>query len=573
MVQYTNQYKDKFKFLTSESGKINTMRSQVNSMLNRILPNRILSKANIFNLTLDVIQDISNVNLFYVEDSLNENNINTAQKDASVYGLARLSGYNAVRPISSRGTLKISLKQGIQALTPQLILKDIVLVCDNNSLKYVSNIKNDIVKINTSTDNVFIEFIEGDKKEQSFVCDGSNLFTINLDDNEPIENYEVSVLVNGVVYDKYDSLYDMGVTTKGYLLKNGIGNQVDIVFGDGVHGVKPLDGEVVTVSYLTTNGELGNISNDVTFSVDDGFYDVNGESIDVSNYIEITVDSGFSLGSNGEDIETTRNMSGYNSRSLVFARPENMKAYLSRLSILSHIDVYTDEEDDKIFNIIALNNIYDNIEKYSDYLTLDTSDILLSDKVKNEIKEMLNNSRRQLTSSEIVFKDAEFKKYAMFIYIDADVRNKIELKQKIEDEVCRIFLENTLLDVDMSSNNSNIKKSAIIDALYNIDEISSLGIDIVSEDNERAKITGEYTTKNITYVSGVKKIEEIKVTVPDGDNPNIGFTELNDIHVTEKQQIPILGSGFDRYLSSDETMEIEKPIYIFYNNNNQYEEL
>lgn len=573
MVQYTNQYKDKFKFLTSESGKINTMRSQVNSMLNRILPNRILSKANIFNLTLDVIQDISNVNLFYVEDSLNENNINTAQKDVSVYGLARLSGYNAVRPISSRGTLKISLKQGIQALTPQLILKDIVLVCDNNSLKYVSNIKNDIVKINTSTDNVFIEFIEGDKKEQSFVCDGSNLFTVNLDDNEAIENYEVNVSVNGVNYTKYDSLYDMGVTTKGYLLKNGIGNQVDIVFGDGVHGVKPLDGEVVTVSYLTTNGELGNISNDVTFSVDDGFYDVNGESIDVSNYIEITVDSGFSLGSNGEDIETTRNMSGYNSRSLVFARPENMKAYLSRLSILSHIDVYTDEEDDKIFNIIALNNIYDNIEKYSDYLTLDTNVILLSDKVKTEIKEMLNNSRRQLTSSEIVFKDAEFKKYAMFVYIDADVRNKIELKQKIEDEVCRIFLENTLLDVDMSSNNSNIKKSAIIDALYNIDEISSLGIDIVSEDNERAKITGEYTTKNITYVSGVKKIEETKVTVSDGDNPNIGFTELNDIHVTEKQQIPILGSGFDRYLSSDETMEIEKPIYIFYNNNNQYEEL
>lgn len=573
MVQYTNQYKDKFKFLTSESGKINTMRSQVNSMLNRILPNRILSKANIFNLTLDVVQDISNVNLFYIEDSLNENNINTAQKDVSVYGLARLSGYNAVRPISSRGTLKISLKQGIQALTPQLILKDIVLVCDNNSLKYVSNIKNDIVKINTSTDNVFIEFIEGEKKEQSFVCDGSNLFTVNLDDNEPIENYEVSVLVNGVVYDKYDSLYDMGVTTKGYLLKNGIGNQVDIVFGDGIHGVKPLDGEVVTISYLTTNGELGNISDDVTFSVDDGFYDVNGESIDVGNYIEITVDSGFSLGSNGEDIETTRNMSGYNSRSLVFARPENMKAYLSRLSILSHIDVYTDEEDDKIFNIVALNNIYDNIEKYSDYLTLDTSDILLSDKVKTEIKDMLNNSRRQLTSSEIVFKDAEFKKYAMFIYIDADVRNKVELKQKIEDEVCRIFLENTLLDVDMSSNNSNIKKSAIIDALYNIDEISSLGVDIVSEDNERAKITGEYTTKNIIYVSGVKKVEELKVSVPDGDNPNIGFTELNDIHVTEKQQIPILGSGFDRYLSSGETMEIEKPIYIFYNNNNQYEEL
>lgn len=573
MVQYTNQYKDKFKFLTSESGKINTMRSQVNSMLNRILPNRILSKANIFNLTLDVVQDISNVNLFYVEDSLNENNINTAQKDVSVYGLARLSGYNAVRPISSRGTLKISLKQGIQALTPQLILKDIVLVCDNNSLKYVSNIKNDIVKVNTSTDNIFIEFIEGEKKEQSFVCDGSNLFTVNLDDNEAIENYEVSVLVNGVSYDKYDSLYDMGVTTKGYLLKNGIGNQIDIVFGDGIHGVKPLDGEVVTISYLTTNGELGNISDDVTFSVDDGFYDVNGESIDVGNYIEITVDSGFSLGSNGEDIETTRNMSGYNSRSLVFARPENMKAYLSRLSILSHIDVYTDEEDDKIFNIVALNNIYDNIEKYSDYLTLDTSDILLSDKVKTEIKDMLNNSRRQLTSSEIVFKDAEFKKYAMFIYIDADVRNKVELKQKIEDEVCRIFLENTLLDVDMSSNNSNIKKSAIIDALYNIDEISSLGVDIVSEDNERAKITGEYTTKNIIYVSGVKKVEELKVSVPDGDNPNIGFTELNDIHVTEKQQIPILGSGFDRYLSSGETMEIEKPIYIFYNNNNQYEEL
>lgn len=571
-----NQFFDRFKFLTIAAGKIDTMRAQITQYLNEGLPSRILSKANIFNLTLDVVQDLSTLNLAYVEDSLNENNMLTAQTETAVRGLATLPGHRATRPISSRGAVVIKLLPGIQNATPTLLLDTSTVVrCVNNNLQYLYDQSDDILQIPTSISEFTLQLIEGTKKSQEFVADGLKLYTIYLDDQEPIENYYVNVYVDGILWTKYDGKYDMGVSTEGYLVRNGFDNQVDIIFGDGVHGITLANGATVKVEYITTSGEAGNVtefSDQASFEFSAGIRDAQGDEIDVTDYVSIAYHSGMSLGSNGENIETTRQIAGYNSRSLVFAQPENMKAFMSRFTTLSHVDSWT-EEDSLIFNLLVLPNVSAKISTFSDYLDLPEESLVLTANQKSEIILMLNNTRRQMTSSEVKMHDPVLKKYAMFCYIDAVVFDEASFKDKIYNNISKLMLDETFADVDLN-NDQIIAKSAISNAIYDMSEVRRVAVNIFSEANETARIKGTYTAIE-TVVDGSKKVKrEVEVEVPAGFDPNLGFSELGDIFTEELNEIPILRAGFDKYASDENHVTLTKPIYIFIKEaNGNYKEL
>lgn len=569
-----NRFTDRFKFLTVAAANIDSLRKQVNNMLNSMLPSRILSKTNIFEIVMNVSQDISNLNMYYIENSLNENNILVAQSESSVRGLAELSGHKAVRPISARGSAIVTILPGLQLQTPALIFDAAILRCKQNNLQYVM-IASEAFTVGSTTSSFVLNLIEGTWQEQKFVIEGmQKLHLIHVDDTQPIENYEIRVFVNNIPWQKFDSLYDMKSNDTGYLLRNGLSNQVDIVFGDDIHGVSLTDADTVVVRYLTTNGELGNVSDiseSVDFDIISGVYDSSGNEIDVSEYTSIKYDSGFSLGSFGEHIDTTRNIAGYNSRALTFARPENLKAYLSRLTILSQIDVWT-EQDDQVFNLLLLPNILAKITAYSDYLTLPMSELRLSAAQKSEILNMLNSSRRQMTSSEIVYHDPVHRKYALFIYVDADVHDTRVFKTKVEDAVSKFFLENTYADIDMTSEKI-ISRSAIVNSIYDMPEVSRIALNIFSEENEIARID-EYYDKTITITNGaVKEQRSERIIVPPSTDPSLGFTDLGDISPISRFDVPLLRGGFMKYTDENTHITLDRPIYIFLRKNNNWEEI
>lgn len=572
MTTKLNQFVDKFRFLKTEDAKIRTLRTRVTQILNRLLPSRILSKANIFNLTLDLAQDFTNMMMFYIEDSLQESNILVAEKESSVRGLAALTGHKATRAISSRGVIKCSLKQGLQLITPKLVLSNVVVINESNKLQYTAKINGDVKEVPTSVQSFELELIEGEIKTSRFVATGEKLYTIRLDDTRAIENYDIVVKIDSDIWKKHDNLYELGSNNKGYVTKNGIENQVDIVFGDDVHGLVPAEGSVINVSYRLTNGEFGNLQGNEIFNVSSGVYDANGNEIDIAEYIDVTIQSGFSLGSNGEDIELTRTLAGHHSRAHVLLRPENVKAYLSRLSILSQIDVWT-VEDDQVFNMLLLPNLMNKLNRFSDYLYMNDDEFKLQASVKEDIKTMINASKRQATSSEIVIHDPVLKKYAMFIYIDAVVNDKDNLRSSIEDKVSAIMIENTFNETEIRQQ-TNISKSAIVDALYDMPEIKSISIDIISEANETARINGSYDKKSSEYVGSVKKTTTKKILVPVSMNPSLGFSDLGDLVPENRNSIPVLRGGFKRFVDENNTVDITKPIYIFYkDSSNNWNEL
>lgn len=558
-----NQFTDKFKFLKTEDAKIQTLRTRVTQILNKLIPSRILSKANIFNLTLDLSQDFTNMMMFYIEDSLQESNIAIAQKESSVRGLAAVTGHQATRAISSRGVVRCTLKPGIQLLTPKLVLSNVKAHCQSNNLQYTANIPGDVQEISTSTNSFDLELIEGQLKTVRYIADGSKLFTIELDDTDAIENYDISVTVDNIKFDKYDSLYDMGANTNGYLSKNGYSNQVDIIFGDDIHGKKLDEGSTILVTYRITQGETGNIeTTNAIFNIISGIYNANGAEIDATEYLTIKVQSGFHLASNGEDIETTRLLAGFNSRALVFVKPENLKAYLSRLTILSHIDVWSDD-DENVFNMLLLPNVMNKFKRYSDYLYAHEASFVLPASTKQDIRHMIDTSRRQATSTEIVMHDPIFRKYAVFVYIDALINDKDSLRSSIEDKISAVMISQTFVDTDMSSQ-TIISKSAIVDAIYAMPEIKNLSLDIISEQNESARINQYHDYTIAELIGSARQTRLRRKQIPANVNPNLGFTDLGDLQTDNRITLPILRGGFKRFVDSENTVDIDKPIYIFY---------
>lgn len=568
--KHINQFKDSFKHLKTAANEVKNIGQQVNGVLNKILPSRILSKANIFNMSIEVAEDLSTMVMMHVEDSLVESNINLSQKETSVRGLATLSGHDAIRPISSDGIVNLSINTNLRLVTPSILFSNTTFRSEENNLVY--QLLSDVQSIPSSTSSIDLKIVEGSWVENRFIANGDKMETLRLDDNLAIENYHIKVRVNGELWNVADALYDMKSTDKSYLLKNGIGNQVDIIFGDDVHGRRLKEGDVILINHLVTSGEEGNVSNLSKFKIISGVYDSEGRAIDINDYTNIVASSGFMLGSNGEDIDMTRAIAGFNSRALTFTRPENLKAYLSRLSVLSYIDVWTNQ-DSNIFNILILPNISRVIHSYRDYLQTDISKFTLNQLQKSSIVEYINTSGAQTTSTELLLVDPVFDKYAIFVYINATILDKNILKNQIEETISKVFLDSTFLNADMSTQGV-ISQTAILESIWSINNIHQANIDIVSEKNELARINGFYYTDEVKNVGSAKQIVSVRKTVSAEENPNLGFDELGTIVAeSDRKIIPILRSGFLKYNPEGENVLLEKPIYIFYKTVNGFEEL
>lgn len=577
-IKYKNQFLDSFEILKDGKRNITNVKKNITHALNKLLPSRILSKANIFNISIDVSQELSKMIMLNVEDSLIENNILIAQKPLSVRGLATLSGHVATRGISSKGEILITFKPSAFLKSPFIIFENPIFKFEGNNLQYYS--KSNVTITSSNIEKSFV-LTEGERVKNDYIVEGYKLEKIELDNNLAIENSNIEVFVNSEKYKQFDCLYDMKSTSKGFIVKNGIGNQVDIIFGDDINGRKLENGDKVEVYYMVTNGEYGNIdfeneSLNQKFKIVSGVTDNFGVSIDINDDIIININSGFVFGSNGEDIEKTRMLSGYNSKSLVFTRPENLMSYLSRLSTLSHIDVWTDN-DSNIYKILALPNLMNKINEYTDYLNIGISELTLNDNQKKSLIDYIEGSDAQSTSTELLFVEPTFKKYAIFVYIKGNVIDKNTTKKEIQSQISKVFIENTLTDFDIENYNITITKNEIIENIIsNVSGIDECTITIKSEENEVAKINGYYKIENEVHYGATKKIvEEVIYLTGENENPNLGFNELGSICTHQRSEIPILRGDFKIKNNSENNpiIELDEPIYIFLKQDTTYESI
>ena len=102
--------------------------------------NTLFTEASPFAQIVNVMSEIGELIMFYIEDALVEQNIYTAQQPESIYGLSRLTGHDATRGFAATGEIQFRWKAGADlgkiAGTGLNIDGKAKLKCEQNGLVY-----------------------------------------------------------------------------------------------------------------------------------------------------------------------------------------------------------------------------------------------------------------------------------------------------------------------------------------------------------------------------------------------------------------------------------------------------
>ena len=518
----------------------------------------IFTPSSPYGQILLVLQNLTQLIFYYIEDALVELNIYTAFKEKSVYGLARLAGHNPTRSISARGTLSLNIKPGAadEVGTPFVYVNNNTKISNlNTGLPYIIKVDNpqEKIKIDLTTNAIYnFRTIQGEIEEQSVISDGSNLQSYNFASNTQVENDTVEVFINGDQFGIVDSLYDMTKGERGVIVKTGIAGGIDIYFGNDDWGYVPSNGQQILVRYIKTAGIRGNIyaaGDLLQWKFDDQGLSNIGTEVDLNEVFNVGVKNPFVLGSSEEALDLTRLIAPKTSRALVLANPDNYIAFLSRFDY-SYVDAYTtyDDEyldDDNVVYLFLVPNVQSRLSKDSDYFTTGVSNFKLSEQEKEALYTYIQRSGRQIVSTELSVVDPIITKYALNIILRVfDGIDPDTLKSDIIALMSQYFLKVQRRD--------KIPKSDIVALIEAVSGVDSVNVQFVSEANEQAILNGYYykTTYQIDTIRSLREAIRVKVTLPTDANgkvtqdPNLGLDKFGDI-VIGLNELPIIRGGWE----------------------------
>ena len=483
---------------------------------------------------LGTLLNLAQMIIYYIEDSITELNINTASRRQSIIGIAAMNGHSATRAIAARGDINIQYSgQNVDMYGQSIIIPNYTkLLCLNNGQSYILDLNQEDLRVNiTNSENIKVKIIQGTWENQTFTGTGQVLqsFEVNVRGRKEIDNNYVKVYVNGELFPKYESLYDIPNNKPGCIIRTGITTGVDIFFGTEVNGKLPPTGSTILVEYLITNGSLGNILTnltDISLRWDETGYDVTGKEIDLNSALNTSLVSPLVFGSDHEPIELTRLIAPKTSRSYVLANAENYSIFLQKMNYFSVVDCFSTfddnvEEDDNVIYIFAIPEILNRVRNNEDYFTIPQEQFALTESEKNSIYRVLQESGQMIVTTAVKVLDPVITRYVLNISIIVYERYDIEtIREKIVERVAQYFLKNKRTD--------RIPKSDLIAIIEAIEGIDSVDLYFISESNE---------LKKYNWIEDLKR--NPTVTEPD----DIGLDEHGNILIG-KSELPILRGGW-----------------------------
>jgi hypothetical protein len=326
-----------------------------------------------------------------------------------------------------------------------------------------------------------------------------------------------------------------------YMITTGYENSFDVIFGNGIYGKKLMEGDTITVDYLTHNGTLGNIPSisGYEFVFDSYGADSLGNQVDINDYMTLSMKNCISGGNNSDTIDFIRKMIGTNSRSSVLVSEDNFKLFFKRFSFIGYVNCWVESNTMNI-NATCLSNIRQNIKDIEDYYNMKVSDMLLKPYQKEMICNTLENSNKTFAGLTLKFIDPVIRRYAFICYVKIDnVYNKDTAVQSIRKLLAEYFM-------DLSNDVSFISKSELISLIVNnVECILSIDFDIISEYAETAYYNNYYIKYELNYMNNSYQYEEVKELYEDTVYP--GLDGYGNILLNSKIEIPILQGGFNYY--------------------------
>ena len=93
----------------------------------------VFTAASPFGQLLIVVENLSQLIFYYIEDSITELNINEASRVSSIYSLATLAGHNPSRAVGATGQIRVVRKTGIKPPASKVVINNLFrITCANN---------------------------------------------------------------------------------------------------------------------------------------------------------------------------------------------------------------------------------------------------------------------------------------------------------------------------------------------------------------------------------------------------------------------------------------------------------
>ena len=522
--------------------------STIKSYLSKVLGSsgKQYSYSQIFGALYDGIKSVMQNVMFYIEDALTEQNIKTAYRKSSIYSLAKLSGYEPYYGSAAVGIIQCNIVlNAMNIVSNKIYIKNGSSIIDNNSGNiYSVQLPTDYLPIDASKPLFMPQFkvVQGTWKNTAYVSKGDKLETINITTQGLYDTGYIEVKVDGVQYSPAASLYDMEKDGLQYVISSGYDNELDIMFGNGVHGKQLNEGQTISIKYLIHDGISGNLSKNSDYDLvfRDPVYDDEGNKVNDYSFLKLSLYTDITGGNDSDTIDNVRKMVGYNSRSLVLASENNFKLFLNRFSFVGQSNIWADENSLDI-NAICLSDFKNTITDYNQYFNAaDNGELLLTNYQKSIITSSLDSSKNVYGGTTFKFLDPIIYKFAAIILIKAPKEYSREtIKDKISDVLKTYF-------VDYNKNQSFIAVSDVTKyILDNIPYLESVDISFISDQKERAFKNGywyKYERKNI---AGSWKYVKTKIIYDSSDN--IGIDEYGNISVDAKFELPVLSNNVMYY--------------------------
>lgn len=516
----------------------------------------VFTAASPFGQLLIVVENLSQLIFYYIEDAVTELNINEASRVSSIYSLATLSGHNPSRAIGATGQIRMIRKPNINPPASKVILNNLFRVrCENNGLIYaIELVQEDVRLALTGAETTAIFNIrQGQIESQTFTAKGQAFesYQLGAPNNFYIDNFMVNVYINGEQWTKYESLLDIPRNAKGFIAKTGITNGLDIYFGNGSFGKIPTVGSTIVVEYLTTDGSAGNVKVDdakqVLFSfVDTGFSPI-GEEITMPDYFTISTVSPPNFGVDPEDPVLTRLIAPKASKSFALVNLDNYEILLQKLQMFSTIKVFLDQDatgnilDSRMINLFLVPDVSQMFNNGTDYFNLATANFKLTAFQKNELLKYIEKSGTKMISSDVKIVDPKITRYILNVSIIAfdDITTDI-IKSDIADAIGNYFIRLKRQD--------RVPKSDLIRVIEDLKGVDSVNVNIIGEANENALTLNPSSTNLVgldefnDIVIGLDEFPVIrggwKDSLGNVYSEGLSDTSLGALNIQIKAQIP-----------------------------------
>lgn len=497
----------------------------------------VFTVASAWGQILFVLENLAQLILYFIEDSITELNMQEATRSYSIKSLARIAGYDPVRGMAAQGEVSVAwnLKESDAGGGAVVLAGTPRIQCIQNGLPYTLLLGAPTVKIPLNRSATFnFKIVQGAFASATFTGTGRALQSFNLPSKAGalIDQFYVDVYVNGNKWKRYESLYDIPLNREGYLVRSGIQEGIDIYFGNSNFGKVPQAGSSIRVEYLQTSGYSGNLQSrpDQTLSYKflDSGEDLFGNIVNLDNYIKVAGVLDPSFGSDPEPIEITRLVAPKTSRAFVFANAENYEIFLQKFNIFSQIQAFStfDDEyldDDNVVYIFLVPDVTISMTSNQDYFDIPENSFLLTSSQKLSILNLIEDSGRMIATTVVKIIEPEIRRFVGNVVMSIFEGYDPEMvKDKVRTSISEYMLNNKRRD--------RIPKSDIIAIIEAIEGVDSVSFYFIGEQNEKYHAA----------------IDNLKNTSDIQRNKEIGLDQFGDIIIKSGELVLMRGGWSDR---------------------------